>query len=96
MPDKWEYPWYASWDLAFHTVALALVDPDYAKDQLILFLREWYMHPDGQMPAYEWALGDVNPPVLPWAALRVYEIEKAARGQGDLGLPQARLPQATC
>ena len=84
VPDKWEYPWYASWDLAFHTVAMALVDPDYAKDQLILFLREWYMHPDGQVPAYEWAFGDVNPPVLPWAALRVYEIEKAARGQGDL------------
>ena len=84
VPDKWEYPWYASWDLAFHTVALALVDPDYAKDQLILFTREWYMHPDGQIPAYEWALGDVNPPVLPWAALRVYEIEKAARGQGDI------------
>jgi hypothetical protein len=83
VPDKWEYPWYASWDLAFHTVALALVDPDYAKDQLILFTREWYMHPDGQMPAYEWAFGDVNPPVLPWAALRVFEIERAARGQGD-------------
>ena len=83
VPDKWEYPWYASWDLAFHVVALALVDPDYAKDQLILFLREWYMHPAGQIPAYEWAFGDVNPPVLPWAALRVYEIEKAAHGQGD-------------
>jgi hypothetical protein len=85
VPDKWEYPWYASWDLGFHAVALALVDPDDAKDQLILFLREWYMHPDGQTPAYEWALGDVNPPVLPWAALRVHEIEKAARGgAGDL------------
>ncbi len=84
VPDKWEYPWYASWDLAFHAVALALVDPDYAKDQLILFLREWYMRPNGQIPAYEWAFGDVNPPVLPWAALRVFEIEKAARGQGDL------------
>ena len=56
MPDKWEYPWYAAWDLAFHTIALALVDPDFAKDQLILFLREWYMHPNGQIPAYEWAL----------------------------------------
>jgi hypothetical protein len=84
VPDKWEYPWYASWDLAFHTVALALVDPDDAKDQLILFLREWYMRPNGQIPAYEWAFGDVNPPVLPWAALRVFEIEKAARGQGDI------------
>jgi hypothetical protein len=60
MPDKWEYPWYAAWDLAFHTIALALVDPDYAKDQLVLFLREWYMHPNGQIPAYEWAFGDVN------------------------------------
>jgi hypothetical protein len=84
VPDKWEYPWYASWDLAFHAVALALVDPDYAKDQLILFLREWYMRPNGQIPAYEWAFGDVNPPVLPWAALRVFELEKAVRGQGDL------------
>jgi hypothetical protein len=84
VPDKWEYPWYASWDLAFHTVALALVDPDYAKDQLLLFLREWYMHPDGQIPAYEWALGDVNPPVLPWAALRVHEIERAAGRPGDV------------
>ncbi len=83
MPDKWEYPWYASWDLAFHTVALAMIDPDYAKDQLILFLREWYMHPNGQLPAYEWALGDVNPPVHAWAALRVYEIDKARRGRGD-------------
>jgi Mannosylglycerate hydrolase MGH1-like glycoside hydrolase domain len=83
MPDKWEYPWYAAWDLAFHTVALAMVDPEYAKDQLILFLREWYMHPDGQLPAYEWALGDVNPPVHAWAALRVYEIDKARRGTGD-------------
>ena len=83
MPDKWEYPWYASWDLAFHTVALAMVDPEYAKDQLILLLREWYMHPDGQLPAYEWALGDVNPPVHAWAALRVYEMDKARRGRGD-------------
>ena len=72
MPDKWEYPWYAAWDLAFHCVPLALVDPDFAKEQLILLLREWYMHPNGQLPAYEWALGDVNPPVHAWAALRVY------------------------
>src|SRR5262249_52767580 len=62
MPDKWEYPWYAAWDLAFHTVPLALVDSDFAKEQLILLLREWYMHPNGQLPAYEWAFGDVNPP----------------------------------
>src|SRR5438093_9388364 len=83
MPDKWEYPWYAAWDLAFHTIPLALVDPDFAKAQLILFLREWYMHPNGQIPAYEWALGDVNPPVHAWAALRVYRIERRLRGKGD-------------
>jgi hypothetical protein len=83
MPDKWEYPWYAAWDLAFHTVALALVDPDYAKDQLVLFLREWYMHPNGQIPAYEWALGDVNPCVQAWAAWRVYKIERRIRGKCD-------------
>jgi hypothetical protein len=83
MPDKWEYPWYAAWDLAFHTIALALVDPDFAKEQLILFLREWYMHPNGQVPAYEWALGDVNPPVHAWAAWRVYKIEKRIRGVAD-------------
>jgi Glycosyl hydrolase family 63 C-terminal domain len=74
MPDKWEYPWYAAWDLAFHCVALAHVDPEFAKSQLILVCREWYMHPNGQPPAYEWAFGDVNPPVHAWAALRVYEI----------------------
>ena len=83
MPDKWEYPWYAAWDLGFHCVALALVDPDFAKEQLILFLREWYMHPNGQLPAYEWALGDVNPPVHAWAAWRVYKIEKRLRGTAD-------------
>ena len=83
MPDKWEYPWYAAWDLAFHCVPLALVDPDFAKEQLVLFLREWYMHPNGQLPAYEWALGDVNPPVHAWAAWRVYKIEKKRRGKGD-------------
>lgn len=74
MPDKWEYPWYAAWDLAFHCVALAHVDPEFAKSQLILLCREWYMHPNGQLPAYEWAFGDVNPPVHAWAALRVHEI----------------------
>jgi len=83
MPDKWEYPWYAAWDLAFHAIPLALVDPDFAKEQLVLFLREWYMHPNGQIPAYEWALGDVNPPVHAWAAWRVYKIEKRVRGTGD-------------
>ncbi|HEV8438848.1 MAG TPA: glucosidase [Methylomirabilota bacterium] len=83
MPDKWEYPWYAAWDLAFHTVSLALVDPDFAKDQLLLFLREWYMHPNGQIPAYEWAFGDVNPPVHAWAAWRVYKIDRRIRGVAD-------------
>lgn len=83
MPDTWEYPWYAAWDLAFHCIAFALVDPDFAKHQLTLFLREWYMHPNGQIPAYEWALGDVNPPVHAWAALRVYKIEKRVRGKTD-------------
>jgi mannosylglycerate hydrolase MGH1-like protein len=80
MPDKWEYPWYAAWDLAFHCVALAMVDPDFAKDQLVLMLREWYMHPNGQIPAYEWAFGDVNPPVHAWAAYQVYLIDKAKNG----------------
>ena len=83
MPDKWEYPWYAAWDLAFHTIALALVDPEFAKGQLTLFLREWYMHPNGQIPAYEWALGDVNPPVHAWAVWRVYKIDKKRTGQAD-------------
>ncbi len=84
MPDKWEYPWYAAWDLAFHCVAFARVDPAFAKEQLLLMLREWYMHPNGQIPAYEWAFGDVNPPVHAWAALQVYRIEqKKNGGRGD-------------
>ncbi|MGH7409923.1 MAG: MGH1-like glycoside hydrolase domain-containing protein [Candidatus Methylomirabilis sp.] len=83
MPDKWEYPWYAAWDLAFHCIPLALVDADFAKEQLVLMLREWYMHPNGQLPAYEWAFGDVNPPVHAWAAWRVYKIDKKRRGTGD-------------
>src|SRR2546427_6265438 len=83
MPDKWEYPWYAAWDLAFHCIPLALVDSDFAKEQLTLMLREWYMHPNGQIPAYEWAFGDVNPPVHAWAAWRVYKIEKRLRGTAD-------------
>lgn len=84
MPDKWEYPWYAAWDLAFHCIPLALVDSEFAKEQLTLMVREWYMHPNGQLPAYEWALGDVNPPVHAWAALRVYRIEEKRRGVGDV------------
>jgi hypothetical protein len=83
MPDKWEYPWYAAWDLAFHCIPLALVDSDFTKEQLTLMLREWYMHPNGQIPAYEWAFGDVNPPVHAWAAWRVYKIEKKRCGKGD-------------
>jgi hypothetical protein len=83
MPDKWEYPWFAAWDHAFHCVALALVDPDYAKEQLILLLREWYMHPNGHLPAYEWNFGDANPPLHAWAAWRVYQIEKRLRGHAD-------------
>jgi hypothetical protein len=83
MPDKWEYPWYAAWDLAFHCIPLALVDPEFAKNQLVLFLREWYMHPNGQIPAYEWALGDVNPPVHAWAAWRVYKIDRRLTGRPD-------------
>jgi hypothetical protein len=85
MPDKWEYPWYAAWDLAFHTVALAMIDPQFAKQQLVLLTREWYMHPNGQMPAYEWAFGDVNPPVHAWATWRVFQMDRKQHGgNGDL------------
>ncbi|HJW82900.1 MAG TPA: glucosidase, partial [Anaerolineae bacterium] len=84
MPDKWEYPWFAAWDLAFHCIPLALIDAEFAKSQLILLGREWYQHPNGQVPAYEWSFGDVNPPVLAWAAWRVYKIDQKQRGTGDL------------
>jgi len=84
MPDKWEYPWYAAWDLAFHCVPMALVDPVFAKNQLVLIMREWYMNPEGQIPAYEWNFSDVNPPVQAWAALQVYRIEKEKKGIGDI------------
>ena len=83
MPDKWEYPWYAAWDLAFHALPLGLVDLELAKEQLVLLTREWYMHPNGQLPAYEWALGDVNPPVHAWATWKLYKQEEHARGKGD-------------
>ncbi len=83
MPDKWEYPWYAAWDLAFHTVSLSLVDFDFAKEQLLLMLRNLYLHPNGQMPAYEWNFGDVNPPVHAWATLHLYKYEKEL-GRADL------------
>jgi hypothetical protein len=83
MPDKWEYPWYASWDLAFHCVPIALVDPDFAKRQLTLMTREWYAHPNGQLPAYEWSFDDVNPPVHAWATWRVYKIARKVEGEAD-------------
>jgi len=83
MPDTWEYPWFAAWDLAFHCVAFSHIDPEFAKNQLILLLREWYMHPNGQLPAYEWAFSDVNPPVHAWAALQVYRTEQAVTGKAD-------------
>ncbi|MBV9718211.1 MAG: glucosidase [Candidatus Eremiobacteraeota bacterium] len=84
MPDTWEYPWFAAWDLAFHCIALSLVDPAFAKVQLSLLTREYYMHPNGQIPAYEWAFGDVNPPVQAWAAYRVFKMERKRTGHGDL------------
>ena len=85
MPDTWEYPWYAAWDLAFHAVAFALIDPVFAKRQLVIMTHEWYMHPNGQLPAYEWSFDDVNPPVHAWAAWRVFQIDRKARGDaGDL------------
>ena len=83
MPDKWEYPWYAAWDLAFHVLALTLVDPDFGKQQLKLMLRERYMHPNGQIPAYEWNFGDVNPPVHAWSTIFTYRLEKQQKGEGD-------------
>jgi len=84
MPDAWEYPWYAAWDLAFHTIPIAMIDPEFAKNQLLLLTKEWYMHPNGQLPAYEWAFSDVNPPVHGWATWRVYKIDqKHNNGRGD-------------
>ncbi|MEE9430772.1 MAG: glucosidase [Melioribacteraceae bacterium] len=85
VPDKWEYPWYAAWDLAFHAIPYAIIDPEFAKTQLLLLTKEWYMHPNGQLPAYEWEFGDVNPPVHAWAAWRVYKMDKNQNnGKGDL------------
>ena len=79
MPDKWEYPWFAAWDLAFHCIPLALIDAEFAKAQLVLLTREWYMHPNGQLPAYEWNFGDVNPPVHAWATFRVFQTDRQQR-----------------
>ena len=84
MPDKWEYPWYAAWDLAFHAIALSTVDVDFAKDQLDLMLGVDYLHPSGQIPAYEWNFGDVNPPVHAWAAIFLHRTEEALRGKGEI------------
>jgi hypothetical protein len=84
MPDKWEYPWYAAWDLAFQCISMAVADPTFAKHQMLLIMREWYMKPDGQLPAYEWNFSDVNPPVHAWAAMQIYHIEKKQKGKGDI------------
>ena len=84
MPDKWEYPWFATWDLAFHCIPLAMIDAEFAKEQLLLFTKEWYMHPNGQLPAYEWDFNDVNPPVHAWAVWRVYKIDEKQNGKGDV------------
>ncbi|GAC1488678.1 MAG: glucosidase [Flavisolibacter sp.] len=84
MPDKWEYPWYAAWDLAFQCISMSVIDPTFAKHQMLLIMREWYMHPNGQLPAYEWNFSDVNPPVHAWAAFQVYSIEKKRKGKGDV------------
>ena len=94
MPDKWEYPWFAAWDLAFHCAPLSLVDVDFAKEQIELLLRTRYMHPNGQIPAYEWNFSDVNPPVTAWAALYVYEREAEIRGEGDRDFLDARVRPA--
>ncbi|MCB1113345.1 MAG: glucosidase [Chlamydiia bacterium] len=85
MPDNWEYPWFAAWDTAFHMIPMAMIDPDFAKKQLIILTKEWYMSPDGQIPAYEWNFSDVNPPVHAWAAMRIFQIEKLMYGREDRG-----------
>src|SRR5262249_14361533 len=84
MPDRWEYPWFAAWDLAFHCLALSMVDPEFAKQQIDLMLNSAYLHPNGQLPAYEWNFGDVNPPVHAWATYFIYMMEKRRTGKGDL------------
>ena len=96
MPDKWEYPWYAAWDLAFHCVPLALVDSEFAKEQLLLLLREWYMHPNGQLPAYEWAFGDVNPPVHAWAALARLQDRKETSRRSAIARSSSASSRSCC
>ena len=93
MPDKWEYPWYAAWDLAFHTIALSTVDPDFAKQQLDLMLSKRYLHPNGQMPAYEWNFSDVNPPVHAWATLFLIARTSARTGEGDMDFLKSAFPK---
>ncbi len=95
MPDKWEYPWYAAWDLAFHCLPLARLDPAFAKRQLVLMLREYYMHPNGQIPAYEWNFSDVNPPVHAWSAWKVYTVDRQMNGKGDLDFLRKGISQVT-
>ncbi|ROH97504.1 MGH1-like glycoside hydrolase domain-containing protein [Chryseobacterium daecheongense] len=95
MPDKWEYPWYATWDLAFHAISFSLIDPDFAKHQLKLFLFEWYMHPNGQLPAYEWNLSDVNPPVHAWATFRVFKIDEYLKGKPDIEFLESAFQKLT-
>ena len=92
MPDKWEYPWYAAWDLAFHSIALSAVDVDFAKEQLDLMLRVSYLHPTGQIPAYEWNFSDVNPPVHAWSTIFLYRTEQALKGEGDLDFLERSFP----
>ena len=94
MPDKWEYPWFAARDLAFHTIALSSVDIDFAKEQLDLLLRNLFLHPTGQIPAYEWNFSDVNPPVQAWATIFLYRMEQALGGKGDLDFLKKAVPSA--
>ena len=95
MPDKWEYPWFAAWDLAFHCVSMSLIDPEFAKRQLLLLCEVWMMHPNGELPAYEWAFGDVNPPVHAWAAMHVFENgPQSERRRRRRRLPRTDLPEA--
>ena len=96
MPDKWEYPWYAAWDLAFHCIPLAMVDPDFAKSQLDLMLSQGYLHPSGQMPAYEWNFGDVNPPVHALATLVPARTWRLTCGDGGPAVPAGELPRSCC
>ena len=94
MPDKWEYPWFAAWDLAFHCVPFALIDPEFAKEQLWLMLFEQFQHPNGQIPAYEWEFSDLNPPVHAWAIWRVYNMERIGWKHADRGFPGEVFSQA--